>query len=332
MILILDFILIFLIFLLGIFSSLSDIGEGKVPNRLLLFFFLVAFPFRIFQIFLEKEFLFFLNFFFSILIGFLLWYWGIWGAADGKLFILYSFLIPLKFYPPFYFFPSLILLRNLFFPIFLFSLLQSLKDFPLILKKIKEGYFSFKKVIIFLKNFSVLFSQILIFSLFFGISQKFLEPLGKILFLAISIFFLFLVFKMKNQIFLSFLFLISFFSAFFVFENFFFKFLLRIALITFLFLFFRKWFSFYLRNYGFKKLPLSSLEEGLELPKIGNEKIFELLSEKKEKIKLGKEEIKKIKASLPENYQVTIYTTFPFSIFLLFAVLILFFQKFIIKR
>lgn len=331
MISLLDSILILLIFILGIFSSLSDIKTGKIPNKLLLFFFLIGFPFRFFQIFFEKKFLFFSNFFFSLIISFLLWQWGIWGAADGKLFILYSFLIPLKFYPPFPLFPSLIILRNLIFPVVLFSFGQSLKDLPLILKETKKSFFSLKRIIPFFKDFLFFFSSILVFASLFNFFEKSALLFQKFIFLLLFLLFFFFLLKIKSLIFLIFLGLAFFFVQIFLFKNFFLKFISKILIITFLFLIFRKWLSFYLQNYGFKKIPLSFLKEGLEIPKSGNEKIFEILAKKEEKIKLKKDEIEKIKSFLSQDSKITIYTTFPFSLFLFLAVLILLFQKFLLK-
>lgn len=49
-------------------------------------------------------------------VGFLMWHWNVWSAGDAKLFALFSFLLPLKFYSKSYlsYFPSFALLLNIF--------------------------------------------------------------------------------------------------------------------------------------------------------------------------------------------------------------------------
>ncbi len=135
----------------------------------------------------------FWNFFISIIFGFLSWRFKIWAPGDAKLFILYSFLIPLYFYRGsyFYFFPSFVLLINIFCiflsylflsAVFFFSKLillkmkneRSLFCSPLILiKKISIGFksnfllFIWQQIKSMLKNLFLPFT-ILLFFYFFG--------------------------------------------------------------------------------------------------------------------------------------------------------------------
>lgn len=63
----------------------------------------------------------------ALVISFLMWRFKAWAAGDAKLFIVYSFLIPLKYYWKTYlpYFPSFVLLVNIFIPIFLYLLIRS---------------------------------------------------------------------------------------------------------------------------------------------------------------------------------------------------------------
>ncbi len=62
-----------------------------------------------------------LNLGISIPVAYGLWKYGVWASGDAKLFIAYSMLIPLDFYAKGYilYFPSAVLLFNIFIPIFL---------------------------------------------------------------------------------------------------------------------------------------------------------------------------------------------------------------------
>jgi hypothetical protein len=104
-------VLLFLpcILILGIITSYTDIKYGKIKNKWVLLGLAYSFlaylsliavysinPATIvrWQYLLEVL----TNFLFSLLLGFGLWYFKIWTAGDGKLFIAYSALIPLSVY------------------------------------------------------------------------------------------------------------------------------------------------------------------------------------------------------------------------------------------
>ncbi len=57
-----------------------------------------------------------LNTVLAFTVGFLMWHWNVWSAGDAKLFTLFAFLLPLRFYSETYlsYFPSFALLLNIF--------------------------------------------------------------------------------------------------------------------------------------------------------------------------------------------------------------------------
>ncbi|MBU1255663.1 hypothetical protein KKH35_02210 [Patescibacteria group bacterium] len=82
-----------------------------------------------------------LNSFLALLIGFLLWRYGMLAAGDAKLFFVFSLLLPLKYYWKSYlpYFPSFVLLMNIFFPVLFFIFL-------------KASWYAFKSLIKFFKS------------------------------------------------------------------------------------------------------------------------------------------------------------------------------------
>lgn len=107
------------IFFLGLFSSFTDIKYNKIPNKLILLVLMYSIITYITFNFMGSNidlFAISLNLVFAILAGYLLYYFNIWVPGDGKLFFVYALLIPFNFYHNFFipFFPSLILLTNIF--------------------------------------------------------------------------------------------------------------------------------------------------------------------------------------------------------------------------
>jgi len=113
------------ILVLGLITSYEDIKFGKIRNRWIvsaLIYFLIVNGLLLVYYFLEgginenyiTELI--TNFCFSLLVGSGLWYFRVWTAGDGKLFIAYSALIPLSTYQYGYeeWVPSLTLLMNMF--------------------------------------------------------------------------------------------------------------------------------------------------------------------------------------------------------------------------
>jgi len=127
-------ILLFLpmIVLFGIVTSYTDIKMGIIRNRhiilalvyipiaysvILLFNYFMGIPIRL--SYLQDL---GINMIISAMFAFAAWHFKIWSAADGKLFLAYSGLVPLTAYSNTYFsyFPSFVLLINTFFPVFIF--------------------------------------------------------------------------------------------------------------------------------------------------------------------------------------------------------------------
>lgn len=69
-----------------------------------------------------------LNMTVALIISFLMWQFNVWAAGDAKLFVVYSILLPMTFYWKsfFSFFPSFVLMINIFIPIFIYLLIGSI--------------------------------------------------------------------------------------------------------------------------------------------------------------------------------------------------------------
>ncbi len=96
-----------------------------------------------------------INAFLSFGVGFIMWKKRIWAAGDAKLFFIFSLLLPLKYYQRSYLFifPSLALLVNIFFPIFIFfSLGGALFYSKKLLKKLLNRKKSFLTNLFFKKQ------------------------------------------------------------------------------------------------------------------------------------------------------------------------------------
>ncbi len=153
-----DILFLPFVFFIGLITSYEDIKFGKVKNKWILLgliwglaviiFFLIWYfiaspvtrfyyfniidlpdnsPAPVFTVSLIYLYRVVLNAFIALIIGFLMWRFNAWAAGDAKLFIIYSLLLPLKYYwksclP---YFPSFALLINIFIPIFLYLLIRS---------------------------------------------------------------------------------------------------------------------------------------------------------------------------------------------------------------
>lgn len=122
---ILEFLCLILVLTLGVLSSFTDINYSKIRNKTLIIF-LFASIFLNFLIFIylvytgifKFYFLFFfiINILASLISGYLLYYFNIWSAGDGKLFFIFICLIPLSLYAKstFLMWPFLVCLINIF--------------------------------------------------------------------------------------------------------------------------------------------------------------------------------------------------------------------------
>jgi len=123
----LDLIWYFLpmIVFLGVITSYQDIKFGKIKNKWIVLALIYALVVNVilllyinYTVGIRMHYVYELitNLLFSVLVGFFFWYFGIWSAADGKLFIAFSALVPLNVYQIGYYewVPSFSLLVNVF--------------------------------------------------------------------------------------------------------------------------------------------------------------------------------------------------------------------------
>jgi Flp pilus assembly protein protease CpaA len=120
---------------LGIATSYSDIKEGKIRNKWILFSIIYSLIIHSYFIFTKTPISDFYikqtlsNLVISLVLGFVMWDFGLWTAGDGKLLLGYSALVPIITYnKPSYipYFPSGTILINTFVTAFLFLFLYSL--------------------------------------------------------------------------------------------------------------------------------------------------------------------------------------------------------------
>lgn len=202
---ILDVLFLPFVFFIGLVTSYQDMRYGKVRNKWILwgsgwaaavllvlaFWSLIAEPvthfyyFRILKwepastvfvftvplIYIGRT---FLNALTALLVGFLLWRFNVWAAGDAKLFFVYALLIPLNYYwkSYFHFFPSFVLLVNIFMPVFFYLLARAVFHH---LKSIKnKGMSLFKKEKKEKRNFSNSIKRLifilLILNIFLGLA------------------------------------------------------------------------------------------------------------------------------------------------------------------
>lgn len=119
------------ILLLGIATTYTDIKNGLIKNKHLLFGLIYGVLVYLLLIFFIKNIdygylmEFFIGVLLSLFVGFIVWYSGLWTAGDAKLFFVFSFLIPLSVYNYGYvkYFPQVNLLINIFLPIGVYYLI-----------------------------------------------------------------------------------------------------------------------------------------------------------------------------------------------------------------
>lgn len=126
--------------LVGLLASFSDLKEGRIKNRLLVYGALVALYFYLAEILILLSFnasvswSYFrdvlVNAVLGFLAGFILWHFNIWAAGDAKLFAFFVFSIPLVYYQKNYlpYFPSFALILNIFIVILAFIFLKMIFD------------------------------------------------------------------------------------------------------------------------------------------------------------------------------------------------------------
>jgi len=211
-----DYLFLPILFLIALITSYQDLKFGKIKNKwiilglgygLLIFFLffiwgLVAQPITEFyyssikhlssdsplpvftiQNFYLKTAL--INFLIAIIISFLMWHFSAWSAGDAKLFLVFALLLPLKYYYKTFlpFFPSFVLLVNIFIPIFIFLSIKALFFcWKLLIKEIKEKKV-LKSIKELFKNNIVDISRLLILFLTMFLSAQLFQRMANFSFL-----------------------------------------------------------------------------------------------------------------------------------------------------
>lgn len=122
---------------IGIFTSISDIKDGKIKNSHLIvgycyviFLYSFLFTYSTFIIHQPKNIHYIIelitNGTIAFIVGYTLWYFNLWAAGDAKLFPLYALLIPIEYYSKtnIQYFPSLVILTDTLLVICLTLLLK----------------------------------------------------------------------------------------------------------------------------------------------------------------------------------------------------------------
>ena len=206
--------------LIGLLAAYFDIKKSVIPNDLVgfgyevvVFLYLPLFLYNVF--YLNSSYLHsylpaaFLNGVISVVIGYLLWHFNFWSAGDGKLFGIYAFLLPLEFYSATYvsYFPSFVLLVNLFIPLIFYMFLNFLiyifKE-KKIIKIIKDTKFWEKDKLTslaksFLNIFFLLLFVVISLNYFISLSSRFAIEINNILIFAILITLVYLFNKISDK-------------------------------------------------------------------------------------------------------------------------------------
>ncbi len=133
---------ILLICILSIFVIKDDLEHKKIRNQLILVGFGSGFLLLLVGLFfglIQPDYLIdvFLNALIALMVAYIFWLISFWPAGDAKLFFLFSFLLPLNFYWKSYllFFPSIVLLVNIFACAYTFLFLRSLLHLGMLIYK-----------------------------------------------------------------------------------------------------------------------------------------------------------------------------------------------------
>jgi Flp pilus assembly protein protease CpaA len=181
----------------GTWISYIDIKKGVIKNNSLLFFLVAAI---IINIFFTKAFVNFpivslLNIAFGVALAFVVWIFGLWSAADAKLFMVINVLFPVSFYALVTdYFPGLALFINSIIPLFLFLLFQIMvktnfsRKKEALLKYLKPNF-----IIQFFLRITAVYLTVLVISSFIRIQE------GKLVWF-VFFFFIFWIVEQKLKI------------------------------------------------------------------------------------------------------------------------------------
>jgi hypothetical protein len=330
-----DYIFLIPIFIIGLITSFEDYKYGKIKNKWIkigLLWGVIALGLTILWNFFSVSSVInfsylsqiLINTIIAFIIGSIMWYWAIWSAGDAKLFTLFSFLLPLKFYSNTYlfYFPSFALLLNIFIvalTIFLIMLIWNFvfyvfkRDKKILTKeekdikrkKMKTTIFSFIKEV--LNLLVVFFVMINLIGIIFRSSLKeeltyfFNTILGLenwVLFIAVLGFFIFLIrfLKKLKKLFyaIAIFLLIWLFYAWFKFGQ---SPLLTIkpmlgttAMLVFGGLIFRKTFDWHVNKKEIQEIDIKNIKTGTRL----TEESLRMLENKSKTKKFFKQSIGKV--------------------------------------
>lgn len=320
---------ILLVLIVGGVVSYEDLKEGLIRNRyilLLLTIFLIYFFFNI-SSYLKISFLIHLGW--TLFIGFFLYLIDLWSAGDGKLFIVFSLLLPIGMLTQGTYLDFLV---NSFTPLFLFVFIYTLLTVgrDKVFESIKYGF--------------RLYNIFLIGTIYIGIAWFLVLPLSFIgvpmnLFtFIIAIFIVTEIFRRVTEINLEYLFIfLAVVRVIIDYKNVFtLGFASGLVTTIFVFLFFR----FFALKLTFKvnviKKKINNLEPGVEvaegIKKTGDEydkkkllqvTFYDFLHQKKESFihskTLTKEDIKKLKSLAKEGKipnKILVHKHIPFAIFI----------------
>lgn len=312
---VIDYYILLPVFIIGILISYTDIKRGKIYNRHVIYGFILGILWSIFYgiVYVEGEETFlskfpelgknlsqyYLNVFFNFLISFILafslWWFNLWSSGDGKLFSLFSFLLPLGFYSKGYmkYFPSYVLFFNMFVSLFAVLILElfikTLKQFFLkglkwfdlksISTRIKNNYKSFIKILLFfIFFFTAIRSGRMVLRDFFSINFHLNESV-----IYLILFFIFHpILKLMRQKILFFIIALCFtmemIFLFFIWEKYHFSSLLHISGISVSVIVLRMIYDIYLKVMDYKEISLWDLKPKMIL----SEKTINILKEERD--------------------------------------------------
>jgi hypothetical protein len=283
-----------MILFLGVITSYEDLKFGKIRNKWIILALAYTFIVNVLlfiyygfngglntQYYLELL----TNLIFSIIIGFGFWYYGVWSAGDGKLFIAFASLIPLSTYTLTYYkwVPSLTLLINIFQISLIFMIFLMIKNFKktdITIKELIKEIFNLKRLRISILSLFTIYWIIKLIIAVVGITSPLLTLI--ITFLTIPYFQKVLGKQMNLMMVLIMILRLIFDTSIYSMD-----FLKNFLLITLLWHFIRMFFQGALKKLSMetftKKMSFNKIKEGM------------ILSEFIEKKKLSKKEVNDLK-------------------------------------
>lgn len=165
-----DYLFLFPIFLIGLITGYQDFKCGKIKNKWIilgLVWGIAVYAFSVIFKFFNPSVIsysymlaVFINSGIALLVGYLFWRFNLWSAGDAKLFFVFAFLLPLKYYQRGYllYFHSFALLVNVFVPAAAYLAARNLFLAGRVL--LRDGIY-FRQAIVRLKSEYVAFLRII---------------------------------------------------------------------------------------------------------------------------------------------------------------------------